>query len=478
VPALPALRNPTRAQAQAAVRQATESRNRSIPQAPFGGERLARQDAYDAELRSDPRQQAYMRRVQRYARVAERRDLEQVGRATAEQVQRGASRRLSRTQAVQIGRYARAQNPPVEGKQHAPDTRLQAAGLNINLTSVRRAITAATSLGADSPENQFVRNTLSDTLNLPKDSVLAVYQIGQAALELAKGDPTKAKQVVNGFADGAVGHLVRGDVDGAIKAIRDHPLYSALELSGTAAALGRGAGIASRVARGDPSLTREPLDVVPGSNLKVERRASPNAIVQAFQRGSDARREGRMGGQVAESTTGGRIPGAVRGEATRGREALINDAVDEFAAQAEGMRRYGRGSTAREGERLTPARRGSAQGGVAGRMLAALDKATAPRRRELGLGTREEQDLVHLAAEGRLTDPAEVPAGTRWTPARAGRGPERERDWLQRVYVEERKEMSPSKRRANRRQVAMLDRALNSAKALGRVDDIMRAADD
>jgi hypothetical protein len=56
-----------------------------------------------------------------------------------------------------------------------------------------------------------------------------------------------------------------------------------------------------------------------------------------LQRGADARRAGGMQGeQVAESTTGGRISGAIRGEATRGREALINDAADEFTAQAEG----------------------------------------------------------------------------------------------------------------------------------------------
>jgi hypothetical protein len=85
---------------------------------------------------------------------------------------------------------------------------------------------------------------------------------------------------------------------------------------------------------------------------------------------------------------------------------------------------------------------------------------------------------VSLAAEGRLTDPERfrgnpvAAAGRRWC------GSRRERDRLQSAYVAERRDWSPAKRRANRQQVRMLDRALSDPHAIYRVDRIMRAADD
>jgi hypothetical protein len=115
-------------------------------------------------------------------------------------VQRGAGDRISRRQAVQLGRRAIRQARSFSGelKSHAPDRKLSVAGLDVNVTAAVRSVVDNTALGGRSPEDAFVRNALSDAVNLPKDSVLATYQMGAAALDLTHGNTEQAKRVVRG----------------------------------------------------------------------------------------------------------------------------------------------------------------------------------------------------------------------------------------------------------------------------------------
>lgn len=302
---------------------------------------------------------------------------------------------------------------------------------------------------------------LSDAVRLPKDAVQGLYEVGAAAKEAAGGDTKRAKRLIGGLDDGVLGHLVHGDLKGALKAFEEHPLYGGLEFTGSGQVLGRGGGAVARRgvvgkrAKRAAGTKRAPLRVE-GTNQKLERRYSPNVIVKGLQVAVEKDQRKR-----------GLDPDVARG---RKRSRLLNAEVDEFAAQAEGTRRRGREEAARVGARIAPVRRGDVAGGRRARAEAAVDRArsTSAEASALpGVRGRAERHVVLAAVEGRLRGPKTFREDLL-----------RERSRLQDVYVAERTQMSASARRANRAQVRALDRTLNDPKAMGNAAEVFRAADD
>lgn len=313
-----------------------------------------------------------------------------------------------------------------------------------------------------------VKNLPADAINLPKNSVIGMYDVGAAGVEASHGDTKRARRLLAGLDDGAVGRLVvHGDVKGAAKAFEAHPLYSALEVTGTGQIVGRGAGavarsgaVGRRAARA-AGTKRAPLRIE-GTNQQRERRYSPNVMVKGLQVAAERDKRRR-----------GLDPTVARGQQ---RSRMLNAEVDEFAAQAEGTRRRGREETAREAARIAPVRSGSATGGRGARTSAGVDRARS-RAAETsalpGVRGRAERHVVLAAVEGRLRGPKTFRVDVT-----------RERDRLQRVYDEDRarpkpdRQLSASARRANREQVRALDRVLRDPKAIANAHEVFRAADE
>lgn len=345
----------------------------------------------------------------------------------------------------------------------APPTYVPGAGVVSGASTTHSGVAAA--LGAyrvkDSP---LVANTVKDAARFPVDAVASLYNIAAAVKEAGQGNTKRGKKLIGGLDDGPLGRLVlHADPKGAAKAAEDHPLFSALELSGTGQVLGRGAGAIARSgalghgAKRAAGTARAPLQIAGGVGRQtVERRYSPNLIVK--------------GGQVAAERSQrkrGLDPNVARGKT---RERALNAAVDEFAAQAEGTRRRGREETAKSAARLAPVRHGVGATSRAGRAAAAVDRARSRGLEASSLpGARghAERHVVLAAVEGRLRGPKTFVQDVA-----------KERERLQAVYVAERAGMSAPARRANREQVKALDRVLADPKARASAGEVFRAADE
>lgn len=322
---------------------------------------------------------------------------------------------------------------------------------------------------------------VSDLVNLPKHAVTGLYELGAAGYEATqatdptldrllpgKGSTERGERLLRGLDDGMLGRLIlHGDPKGAAKAFSEHPLYSALEVTGAGQVVGRSAGAVGRsglaggAAKARTSQKREPLTVVPGTNQSVARRYSPNQIVKEAQLARERSLRNR-----------GLDPNATRGQA---RSYRMNREVDAFAGQAEGMRRRGRTEMGRAGAKMAPVRRGVEATTRRGKAAAAIDRG---RSRGLensslpGRRGRAERGVTMAAAEGRLRGPKSFVADLK-----------RERDRLQKVYVAERTTMSAATRRDNTAQRRDLDRMLKVvAENPGKRDliarEVFRAADE
>lgn len=317
-------------------------------------------------------------------------------------------------------------------------------------------------------KNTPIKNLPADAINLPKNAVIGMYEVGAAGVEASHGDTKRARRLLAGLDDGAIGQLVvHGDVKSAAKAAEAHPLYTALSVTGAGQIVGRAGGAAARSgavgrrAARAASTTRAPLRIE-GTNQQRERRYSPNVLVKGLQ--VAAERDKRRRGLDPTVATGHQ------------RSRMLNAEVDEFAAQAEGVRRRGREETAREAARIAPVRSGSATGGRRARTSAAADRARS-RAAETsalpGVRGRPERHVVLAAVEGRLRGPKTFRVDVT-----------RERDRLQQVYLEDRarpkidRQLSASARRANREQVRALDRVLSDPKAIANAGEVFRAADE
>jgi hypothetical protein len=309
-----------------------------------------------------------------------------------------------------------------------------------------------------------------DALNFPRNAVISGYDAGKAAYGLAgyapgspqKGSSREARRLVGGLTRGALGELVvHGDPKAAAKAFKAHPLYSALEVTGAGQVLGRAALAPARGSRGSSGRrhVRAPLRYGPGRDQVKHRSYSANLAVQEIQRAAERSQRKR-----------GLDPNRARGTGKYGRQTFeLNQQVDEFAAQAEGMRRRGREETVREAARMLPTRRGK-EGSRRGRVAAAVDRSIQQTADSTALPgrlshPRAERDVVLAAVEGRLHGPRTFKRDVR-----------RERDRLQKVYVAERKSWSRPQREANRAQVKALDRVLGDPRALANSEAVFRAA--
>lgn len=147
--------------------------------------------------------------------------------------------------------------------------------------------------------NTVAENLVRDAFNLPAIVLPAVYLPLAGVVEASQGDSSRLRKLWGDYVEaGLIPAAVQGDGEGVLKAIEEHPLFSALEVSGTAALVGRGAGAAARGAtRGRAGGTARPPVYIRGqehlgnvNELMGRGRYSPDLIRQAAQRVYDARR--------------------------------------------------------------------------------------------------------------------------------------------------------------------------------------------
>ena len=440
LPAVPALRNPTPAQRTTANRLVSRSRQAQAGGRARTSERLA---ALDRELLEDPRTRAQLAAILATAAPS-----------------RAAQARALRTRQLRAG------------PKHTT-VRIPGAGV-VDLTAIDRATFGALTEKATRGHGVGGR-LVADVVNLPKVMTVGALEAARAGFDLTQGDTERARKLISTIDDGALGELVYAANDArrlnfkgaekhlkaAAKAADEHPLYSGLEFTGAGQVVGRAAGMAMRSgalgarAKRAGSTKRADLQVLEGTGQVVKRSYSKNALVKGMQVAAEreARRQGRDP-NVATSSPVGRFATPIRGHAVRDRASLLDSAVDEFAAQAEAVRRRGRQESVKASGRMAPAR---ATGRVTGPLDRAVTAAADAGIRPTGSRRRPERDIVFAAVEGRVS------------PKTWRRDLKRERARLISARAEgvgdaPGKALSRSARLENERQVKAIDRALNDPK--------------
>ena len=130
---------------------------------------------------------------------------------------------------------------------------------------------------------------LGEAVNLPATVLPSAFLTGKAGLNAAKGDPAELDALLKQWEEtGLLPALAKGDTGAALKALENQPLYSALEASGAASVLGRGAGTLARGATGDRlgGLARPDLPIL-GTPINIKRRYSRDLVRQGIQRAFD-----------------------------------------------------------------------------------------------------------------------------------------------------------------------------------------------
>jgi hypothetical protein len=272
VAAPPVIRNPTPRQTQAAARQISSSITRAVGSSGSGAERLARREAILGQVRSDPRYRQVRASLAHWS-------------AEQQKLITPAARQRMLTDRVAPGR------PPTK-------LRLGVGPLSatVNLTAAGSALGAAVAKAApgitsNSPEAHFTRNALSDVAHLPLMVPQTAYEVTRAAADLTGGDSRRAKALAKSFTQGVYGHIARGDWNGLVDYVRQHPVYAALEVRGGPGFAGRGAGAVMRsgalgsAARRAGSTARADLELAGGTGSRVADRQhySPDVITKALQ---------------------------------------------------------------------------------------------------------------------------------------------------------------------------------------------------
>lgn len=281
----PIIPHPTRAQTREANRLITRSITRAVGPVGTGRDRLARRDALIRDVMTDPRYKRERAAIEHYTREALK--LPEVRQAAA----RNAIDHVS------------AGRPPLK---------LEAAGLNVNLSSLAHTIASATSLGGASPENQFVKNALGDVKSLVTGPFVGGYEAGAGAWEAAHGRPQRLERLAKGIASS-----VKQEVTHPGKALVQHPLLFGLDVAGGVGAVGRVAGAAGRAAKIDrATVVRPPIALVEDAgavrNGAFARRSySKDLTRKAAQATADAAREplrDAEGNVVTVMDRGHRVP--------------------------------------------------------------------------------------------------------------------------------------------------------------------------
>jgi len=262
------------------------------------------------------------------ARTASKAEPAVIKAARTAAVRRGAkaAQRLPKPVRVAGGVAARGATLPVKRPFTTPvAAQLPAAAIAGDPSELGKAFTgegALASIASGAGEaasavvpGEVAKNLVKDAFNLPAVVLPSTYLPIAGAVEASRGDSSRLEKLLKEYEEtGLLPAALRGDVAGISKALREHPLYSALEVSGGAAVAGRGAGAVARGAtRGRVGGTARPPLTIPGlekyGNVRgvagnrfgsgVGSRYSPDLLRQGVQRALDRRRESREGGMFA-----------------------------------------------------------------------------------------------------------------------------------------------------------------------------------
>lgn len=325
-PHIPRLANPTPAQSHAALTIAQAAQKASGKPAP----------TYWREAANDPRLREYISTVAHYAHAAQGHLAATAGRSIDPALANVSPQALAqaRQEAVSIGRSFLAQPHATAEPAPAPkDIGLPLLGLaNVRVpgtaglaTGLAHTLAAITpGLQGNTPETAFFRNLGKDALGIGELPLVGGYQVAKAGVGAATGNLKPAEQlasgVVQGLERGAAGQLLKGNLSGAEQAVREHPLYSALEALGASGVAGRTAGAVARGLGSDAesaglrgalarigSTVRPPVALVDDAGaakqgLVRQRTYSPDLIRKLAQVSKDARREPVLDAQGAAVT--------------------------------------------------------------------------------------------------------------------------------------------------------------------------------
>jgi hypothetical protein len=194
-----------------------------------------------------------------------------------------------------------------------------------------------------------VQNLAHDALNLPANVVPSIYMPAAAIVHWkVTGDSEPLKQLWTEFQHtDALGAVSRGDFQGFLKAVHDHPLYFALEMGGAWAGVGRGAGAAVRAVAPEGSRaayfartgigTRKPIPVGENGGM-YPRGLSPNLMTSVIQRLRDQYTHPGLQGRVrvAHPTIQGRRLRMTKSQLRKPRsQRLRGHLIDKVIADAE-----------------------------------------------------------------------------------------------------------------------------------------------
>jgi hypothetical protein len=272
IAAPPIIRNPTPVQVRAAHDQIVHSIRVAVGTSGSQAEVNARRDELLHEIRTQPRYAPERRSITHWVNEA--------------------------------NKISRPQTTPL--KAGPPDKKFGVGFATINLTAAQHAAAAvgarvAPSLQGNTPEDMWVKHSLSDIAHLPLMGPQASYEILAASFEAAKGDTHRAKALASGFMHGVYGSVIRGDWKGLEDYVREHPVYAALEIRGGKGVVGRGLGAAMRsgalgdAARVAASTKRPDLQLAGGTGSRVadRRHYSPDVLTKAAQVAGDKLRGGK-----------------------------------------------------------------------------------------------------------------------------------------------------------------------------------------
>lgn len=266
-PHIPRIAHPTPTQTRAALQLVHHAQSQALGPSPTA----AHIRAYQQELATDPRQRQYLATVQHYVKAAQGHEAELVGRIQAggghgiDSALTPAAMHLTRQEAEALGRRVLASGPrssakpappakdvalPLLGVAHVtiPGSGNFVKGLSGALASV------APGLAGNTPETRFGRSLGKDALAIGELPFRGGYQVATAATQAAAGNLKPAKQlgqsIVTGLEHGAAGEALQGHFTKAEQQVREHPLFSALEVLGAGGVAGRAAGGLARTAGG------------------------------------------------------------------------------------------------------------------------------------------------------------------------------------------------------------------------------------
>lgn len=119
-----------------------------------------------------------------------------------------------------------------------------------------------------------VGNLAAEAINLPVQTLPAAYHLGKGLGELTHGKTQELHEIGRQLvSESPIAHVLKGDFGGAVQKIGEHPLGSALEVSGGLAAVDRTLGAVGRLSGseaarladpGATTISRAPRELVPG----------------------------------------------------------------------------------------------------------------------------------------------------------------------------------------------------------------------